>query len=107
MTGETNCGGACFDLRSSPTHCGSCLIACTTGQSCILGVCSFPFDAAVPDVASFDAGGFDVGAPEVASFDAGGFDLGAPEVASFDAGAPEVALVDQPTPILGADGGVE
>lgn len=38
--GETSaCGGACFDLRSDPQHCGACGTVCRTGDECRMGQC--------------------------------------------------------------------
>jgi hypothetical protein len=36
--GEGLCGGRCVSLSSS-TDCGTCGLACTTGQTCIAGKC--------------------------------------------------------------------
>src|SRR5688572_26280055 len=32
--GETDCDGVCADLRSDPTHCGTCEMACAAGEVC-------------------------------------------------------------------------
>ncbi len=37
---QVDCGGACANTQSSPTHCGACFNACLTGQTCNGGVCS-------------------------------------------------------------------
>ena len=34
------CGTACVDLRSDPGNCGTCEMACATGEVCSLGLCS-------------------------------------------------------------------
>jgi hypothetical protein len=36
----TECGGKCFDLDTSKSHCGSCNTACASGESCVAGVCA-------------------------------------------------------------------
>jgi hypothetical protein len=38
-TGHANCGGECFDLRTSAGHCGSCETSCGAGEVCLEGVC--------------------------------------------------------------------
>lgn len=37
--GMTNCSGGCFDLTSSPSHCGACANSCSTGPQSI-AVCA-------------------------------------------------------------------
>lgn len=37
--GQTNCGGACVDLMTSPSNCGHCGNACPSGESCSGGAC--------------------------------------------------------------------
>jgi hypothetical protein len=39
IPGNSICNGACYNLNSDPTHCGSCGIACAVGASCTSGVC--------------------------------------------------------------------
>jgi len=39
--GMTDCGGGCFDLSSSPMHCGGCGTACAGGEACFGGNCVF------------------------------------------------------------------
>lgn len=34
-----DCGGGCFDVKTSLTHCGACGHACATGQVCSDGTC--------------------------------------------------------------------
>ena len=36
----TFCQGACYDLRSSPEHCGTCDTACPSGAGCAEGMCT-------------------------------------------------------------------
>jgi hypothetical protein len=38
-SGQSCCGGACVDVRSSQTHCGACGAACGSGQTCCSGSC--------------------------------------------------------------------
>lgn len=33
------CGGACVDLRSDPSHCSQCGLACAGSQACVKGAC--------------------------------------------------------------------
>ncbi|MBK8693293.1 MAG: hypothetical protein IPN17_13580 [Deltaproteobacteria bacterium] len=105
--GETNCGGACFDLRTNSLHCGNCATACTAGLPCRLGVCLPAPDAGTPDVTTFD-----VGTPDSAFVDTFTFDAGTPDTLIFDAGAPEASVIDasvldRSPPVVGADGGLE
>jgi hypothetical protein len=37
--GKKKCGKKCFDLQTDATHCGSCDIACGTGEFCLDGDC--------------------------------------------------------------------
>jgi hypothetical protein len=37
--GQTTCGGACVDTRSSALHCGACGTACAPGNLCVNGAC--------------------------------------------------------------------
>ena len=37
--GTADCGGACVNLASDPTHCGGCAIACAAGTACHNGAC--------------------------------------------------------------------
>jgi hypothetical protein len=37
--GFSVCGGACIDIRTDVTHCGSCNIVCLVGQTCKGGHC--------------------------------------------------------------------
>jgi hypothetical protein len=37
--GQTNCGGACVDVKSDINHCGSCDKACSGGAACSAGSC--------------------------------------------------------------------
>ena len=46
-TGQTACGGACFDLTSDPLHCGACNVTCNAGASCTGGSCACPADRPV------------------------------------------------------------
>jgi hypothetical protein len=38
--GLTPCNGACVDLDTNTSNCGSCGIQCASGQVCVSGVCS-------------------------------------------------------------------
>ena len=38
----TPCGGPCFDLSTSNTHCGACDVACGGGAHCEAGSCVCP-----------------------------------------------------------------
>ena len=74
--GQVLCAGVCVDVSASTLHCGNCGNACSTGQSCINGICSFP------------AGTRQVFAVGTASFPmrfipAGSFLMGSPETESF------------------------
>jgi hypothetical protein len=40
VTGLTECDGACWDLRTSREHCGSCGNACRFDEDCTLGSCT-------------------------------------------------------------------
>jgi hypothetical protein len=37
--GQTACGGACVDPRTSAQHCGACGTACPGGNVCVNGAC--------------------------------------------------------------------
>src|SRR4051812_41568165 len=37
--GEVACGGACAKLSTDDSHCGSCSVACASGESCAGGAC--------------------------------------------------------------------
>jgi hypothetical protein len=37
--GQSTCGGACVDTRSSAVHCGACGNACAPGNLCVNGAC--------------------------------------------------------------------
>ncbi|MBK6533091.1 MAG: hypothetical protein IPF99_26940 [Deltaproteobacteria bacterium] len=39
-TGRTFCGALCRDLSSDSNNCGSCHLACPSGQVCVAGMCS-------------------------------------------------------------------
>jgi hypothetical protein len=38
-SGQTLCGEVCTNTRLDPQHCGSCTIACATGEVCASGAC--------------------------------------------------------------------
>ena len=37
--GKKRCKKKCFDLQTDPEHCGSCSVACDTGEACDSGQC--------------------------------------------------------------------
>ena len=39
VAGYSKCGKKCFDLQTSPKHCGDCDIACADGEVCSNGAC--------------------------------------------------------------------
>lgn len=39
-SGQLVCGGTCVMPATDPLHCGNCTTACSTGQSCVSGVCT-------------------------------------------------------------------
>jgi len=39
VAGYTKCGNAYYNFLTDNNHCGSCLVACPSGQNCISGVC--------------------------------------------------------------------
>ena len=99
---------ACPDLDDDPNNCGTCGTVCAAGDSCIDGLCIFPFlaDAGEPD-SGFDAGAQDAG-PDAGS-DAGtdgGEDAGrdAGEDAGRDAGE-DAGFVDGGRPDASVDAG--
>jgi hypothetical protein len=36
---QVACNNQCFDLSGSSAHCGTCAVSCTTGTTCLAGVC--------------------------------------------------------------------
>ncbi|MEZ4389459.1 MAG: MXAN_6577-like cysteine-rich protein [Polyangiales bacterium] len=40
--GTVRCGGQCVDLRTSPSNCGRCDLACPPGRACVGGFCDEP-----------------------------------------------------------------
>jgi len=42
LAGMQCCDGACYDLQSDPSHCGSCNRTCSAGRVCIDGACRLP-----------------------------------------------------------------
>jgi Stigma-specific protein, Stig1 len=40
--GQTDCGGACVDLKTNAVSCGACLNVCPTGAACVDGACQCP-----------------------------------------------------------------
>jgi hypothetical protein len=38
-TGQMQCSGACVNLQTDANNCGSCGMACASGQHCTAGVC--------------------------------------------------------------------
>jgi hypothetical protein len=43
----TDCGGACVDVTSDPSHCGACGNACEPGATCAGGACTCALDGLV------------------------------------------------------------
>ncbi|MHC4947798.1 MAG: hypothetical protein ACYTG1_06000 [Planctomycetota bacterium] len=37
-----NCGGACVDPATDPSHCGACGNVCPAGTTCVAGACVAP-----------------------------------------------------------------
>jgi formylglycine-generating enzyme len=40
--GQTDCGGACVDLKTDAGHCGECATACGVNGTCLQGLCLGP-----------------------------------------------------------------
>ena len=53
-TGQTACGGVCFDLQTDRLSCGTCVNVCAEGATCVAGQCRCPEGQSACDGACVD-----------------------------------------------------
>ena len=64
-SGQVLCGSTCHSVQVDPRHCGGCGRACSSGQTCVAGVCTTPPPCPV-GMRLIPAGMFEMGSTTVA-----------------------------------------